>query len=244
MIYLDPRTRIIIVALISTAAIVIRNIYGLLLLLLLTLVYCFIMRLPIVNTIKKLRKFLYVFISLIFIQSIFIKGGNGLIYLAGFKILTTEGLIIGISIIIRMSIIILSAVIIASSGTLNIIYGLIAMKLPYEIAYMVLIAMKFLPMFKDEFTDSTTAIQLAGADLKKVPLRQKLSLYTYVLTPSVINSLRRAKYISAAMECRGFRAYTDRTAYAKLKMKGLDYFSIVLTTVSIVSIFYINRVFF
>lgn len=240
MINLDARTRIIIVAMISTTAVIIKNILGLIMLLVLTMGYCMILSLPIYESFKKIKKFLYVFFFVIIIQSIFLKGGSTLISLGRLNILTTYGLLAGVSIILRMTIIIISALIIASAGTLNIIYGLIAMKLPYEIAYMVLISMKFLPLFKDEFVDSIIAIQLAGADLNKIPLGQKLSLYSYVLTPSIINSLKRARYISAAMECRGFRAYPNRTSYIKMKMKHIDYIAIFATFLLIgMIVFYI-----
>lgn len=229
MINIDSRTRIILVALISTSAIIIKDIIGLAVLLLLTLIYCKIFSIPVYQSVKKIKRLWYVFFALVLIQSIFTSGGNVLIHIGGIKILTTQGFISGISIILRMSIIILSAMIIASAGTLNIIHGLIAMKLPYEIAFMVLIAMKFLPLFREEFMDSIIAVQLAGADLKKIPLGQKLSLYSYVLTPSVMNSLKRARYISAAMECRGFRAYPNRTSYSRLKMSKVDYIAILAT---------------
>ncbi len=236
MIDLDTRTKIVIAALISTASVFLKNIAGLSALLLLTLIICKFLSVPIYESLKKLRKFSYVFFALIIIQSIFIKEGHGLLFIGDIKILTTRGLEAGISIMLRMAIIILSAMIIASSGILKITYGLIAMKLPYEIAYMVLLAMKFLPLFKEEFEDSLIAVQLAGADLKKIPIGQKLSLYSYILTPSVMNSLKRARYISAAMELRGFRAYPKRTAYSKIKMKNADYGAIFITASIIVFI--------
>lgn len=240
MINLDGRTRLIIVAMISSVAVIIKDIFGLLMLLLLTIGYCIILSLPIYESLKKIKRFLYVFFFIIVIQSIFLKGGSPLISIGGLNILTTYGLLTGVSIILRMTIIIISALIIASAGTLNIVYGLIAMKLPYEIAYMVLISMKFLPLFREEFIDSIIAIQLAGVNIKKVPLRQKLSLYSYVLTPAVINSLKRARYISAAMECRGFRAYPDRTSYIKMKIEAIDYIAIFATFLLIgMIVFYI-----
>ncbi len=240
MINLDGRTRLIIVAMISSVAVIIKDIFGLLMLLLLTIGYCMVLSLPVYESLKKIRRFLYVFFFIIVIQSIFLKGGSPLISIGGLNILTTYGLLTGVSIILRMTIIIISALIIASAGTLNIVYGLIAMKLPYEIAYMVLISMKFLPLFREEFIDSIIAIQLAGVNIKKVPLRQKLSLYSYVLTPAVINSLKRARYISAAMECRGFRAYPDRTSYIKMKIEAIDYIAIFATFLLIgMIVFYI-----
>ena len=230
---IDPRTKIIIVFLISSAAVMITELSSLLFLLLLTLILCRLFSVALSGPIKKLRKLLYFLVVLALIQSIFTPGGEVLVTAGGMRILTTAGLETGISIIIRMSVIVFSALIIASAPAMDVVYGLIAMKLPYEITFMVLLSIKFLPLFREEFADSLTAVQLAGADLVKIPLKQKLSLYSYVLTPSVIKALNRARFISLSMESRGFRAYPDRTSYCKLSMRGMDYVAIIAASAAV-----------
>lgn len=224
---LDPRTRIAIVFLISTAAVMIKDLKPLAFLLLLTLLFCGLFCISMIRALKKMRRFWYFFFVLALVQSMFSVGGESILSLGSIRILTTSGLTSGLSIMLRMSIIIFSALIIASAPPLEVVYGLTAMKLPQEIAFMVLLAMKFLPLFKEEFTDSIIAVQLAGADLAHIPLRKKLSLYTYILTPSVVKALHRARYISLSMECRGFRAYPMRTNYCRLKMRAADYITIL-----------------
>jgi len=240
LISLDPRTRIFIVLIISSAAIIFKDLKALMLLLLLTLLLCKLLSISLSGTVRKLRKLWYFFIVLTLIQSFFTHGGDTLLALGGLRILTTAGLEAGISIILRMSIIVYSAMIIASASSMDIVYGLTAMKLPQEIGFMVLLAIKFLPLIREEFFDSITAVQLSGIDLKKIPLGKKLSLYTYILTPSVIKALNRARYISLSMECRGFRTYPARTFYRRLKMKAADYFTILAALASIIAIFSLN----
>lgn len=229
MIKIDPRARVVMVFLISSASVIIKEVVSMSLLFCFTVLICMFLRIPLLSSMKKLRKLWYFFFVLALVQSVFTPGGEVLFGVAGLRILTTAGLESGVSIILRMAIIVFSALIIASAPAMDIIYGLIAMKLPYEIAYMVLLAIKFLPLFREEFSDSITAIQLAGADLEKIPIKRKLSLYTYIFTPTVIKALKRARYISVSMECRGFRAYSDRTSYCKLHMKKADYLSILVT---------------
>lgn len=236
MINTDPRTKIIIVFAISSTAVIMNNIEPLVLLLLLTLLLCRLFYIPLLSSIKKLKKIWSFFLVLALVQSIFTKGGDVLLRIGGFNLLTVTGLEIGISIILRMSIIIYSAMIIASVPAMKILYALIAMKLPYEIAFMVLLSIKFLPLFREEYKDSIIAVQLAGADLTRIPLRQKLSLYPYILTPAVIKALSRAKYIALSMECRAFRAYPVRTSYCKLSMKMTDLIVLLLVAAAILSI--------
>jgi len=240
LIRIDPRTKIIIVILISSAAVIIKDIKSLIFLLFMTVLFCKLFTIPLLESMKKLRKLWYFFFILALVQSLFTSGGDIIVGIGGFRILTTVGLESGISIIIRMSIIIYSALIIASAPVLEVVYGLIAMGLPYEIAYMVLLSIKFLPLLKEEFADSIVAVQLAGAHLDKIPFMQKLSLYTYILMPSVIKALLRARCISLSMECRGFRAYQTRTSYCKLKMCKADYLTILAASAAIfVIVFFI-----
>ncbi len=236
----DPRTKLIMVFLISSAAVFIREITSLFFLLLMTMFLCRYFSISLWSSIRKLRRLWSFFFVLAFIQSMFTTGGEVLVRAGDFRILTTAGLYSGVSIILRMAIIIYSALIIANTPALDIIYGLIAMKLPYEIAFMVLLAMKFLPLFREEFVDSITAVQLAGVDIYRIPVKKKLSIYAYILTPSVIKALSRARYISLSMECRGFRAHPERTSYIRLRMGKGDYLGIFAAATAIFMIISFN----
>lgn len=242
MINFDPRTKLILVLLISAAAIIVDKVILLAIILFITLLICKVLSINLLSASRRIGKLLVFFIILALIQSVFTSGGKVLLAIGNIKVLTTFGLIRGISIIFRMSIIICSALIIASSPTMKIIHGLIAMKLPYEIAFMVLIAIKFLPIFRDEFLNSVIAVQLSGVNIKKVPIREKISLYSYILMPTIAKALNRAKYISISMETRGFRAYENRTSYCKLKMKVTDYIFItsVILILFIITLFQLN----
>lgn len=223
----DPRTRIVIVLLVSSAAVVINQLKPLFLLCLLTILLCRLFNVSLQDSVVKLRRLWYFFFVLALVQSMFTQGGETLLKLGSMRLMTDAGLEAGISIILRMAVIICSALIIAAAPALEAVYGLVAMKLPYELAYMVLLAIKFLPNFKEEFADSLTAVQLAGADLARIPLREKLSLYSYILMPAVTKALDRARYISLSMESRCFRIYPKRTSYYRLTMRKRDYSAIL-----------------
>lgn len=236
----DPRTRLVIVSLVSSAAVAINELKPLFLLFLLTVLFCMLFKVSLLGSVLKLRRIWYFFFVLALVQSIFTQGGETLVRLGSLRLLTDAGLEAGISIILRMAVIISSALIIAEAPALEVVYGLVAMKLPYELAFMVLIAIKFLPMFREEFADSMTAVQLSGADPSRIPFREKLSLYTYILMPAVTKALDRARYISLSMESRCFRAYPQRTSYCRLAMRKRDYLVILIAVAVMLLILSIN----
>lgn len=175
------------------------------------------------TVVKKMKRLLGVFVAIIFIQSIFTKGEVSIIAIGGIAFLTREGIIKGVELALRMAIIIISATIVATSNPREIIQGLVQWRVPYEIAFMVSIAIRFLPLLVEEIKDTVTAIQLRGVELEGIPMGKKIRIYSYIFMPVVASTLMKARKLSTAMETRGFAAYPSRTSFKVLKTSTLDY---------------------
>ncbi|HOK48818.1 MAG TPA: energy-coupling factor transporter transmembrane component T [Sedimentibacter sp.] len=223
MINIDPRTKLIQVLILSTLALIYNEISILLIILFTAIIIGFINNVNFISIISRLKKLLKIIFMIALIQSLLTNMGNPLLKIGKLMVFTDYGIIKALEFILRMGIIIVSAAIITTSSSREIIQGLIQWKCPYEIAFMVSVAIRFLPIFKEEMTDMITAIQLRGIDLKKVKFDKKLQVYKYILTPITVNSVMKAKELAAAMEMRGFRAYPKRTSYMVLKMQTFDY---------------------
>ncbi|SKC49304.1 energy-coupling factor transporter transmembrane component T family protein [Maledivibacter halophilus] len=237
---LDPRTKLIIVIAISSLAVFIRDLKYLALILAMATLVGKMLNSEIFIVFKKLKKIFGVFIGMIIIQSLFIKGGNPIISLGGITLLTDIGVFKAVEFLIRISIILVSATILMTSTSREILQGLVQWKIPYEIAFMVSVAIRFLPLLKEEIDDTLIAIQLRGIDVKKLSLNEKLKLYSYIFTPVVAGAIVKSRRLSIAMECRGFRAFSHRTSYMKLRMKPKDYLisSISIMTAALIAYMY------
>lgn len=226
---IDPRTKLLQVLILSTLALIYNEIHILSLITLAAIVIAFINNVNLISILVKLKRLLKIIALIALIQSLLTKTGDPLLKIGNLIILTDYGILKSLEFIFRMGIIIISAAIITTSSSREIIQGLIQWHCPYEIAFMVSLAIRFLPVFKEEMTDMITAIQLRGIDLKKVKLNKKIQVYKYILTPITINSVMKAKELAAAMEMRGFRAYPERSSFMVLKMQVHDYIIIVLS---------------
>lgn len=236
---LDPRTKLTIVLVLSTLALIYDDIIRLALILISSTVIAIVMNSKFIPILIRIKKVISVMLAIAIVQSIFTKSGVPLIRFKDVILLTDYGLIKSMEFIIRLAIIIVSAAIITTSSFREIIQGLVQWHCPYEIAFMTSLAIRFLPIFKDEMTDMITAIQLRGIDLKKVRLKEKLKVYKYILIPIIVNSVLKAKELSAAMEMRGFRAYPYRTSYKLLKMRKTDILIIGICFASLFMIIFI-----
>lgn len=225
---LDPRTKLLIVLCLSTLAIGANTTIILFIVFLLALFTAFLFKIDLSRNFKKVKKLIYMLLLIALVQSIFTEG-QALVSIGKIKILTLEGLEKGAQFILRMAIIIFSAAIIGTSNSREIIQGLVQLKLPYDIAFMAAIGIRFLPMIREEIKDSLTAIQLRGVDIKNIPIKERINLYSYLFTPILVGTILKAERLSTAIEMRGFRAYDNRTSFLVLKLKKIDYLVMALS---------------
>ena len=200
---LDPRTRIVMIIAISAAAM-------------------FTDRIP------------YLLGLLAFTVAVMIAGGTGFSriwrQLTGavsivafiFVLQTLFGqLVLGAMLAIRLLIIIMSALILLAGAPRDYLLAMVQCRMPYELAYMVILAFHFFPILREESQDVYYSIQLRGTELKRVSVMKKLTAFRKMCIPILASAMERAKDTSIAMEARGFRA-KKRTYMRKLKLKKRD----------------------
>lgn len=227
----DPRTKLFIVIVISSLAIVMDSILKMSILLMVGIGLAQLFGGQYFRVLKKLRGMLTVIISIIILQSLFTGKGEVLFQFAGVKLLTDIGLTKGVLYILRVMIIMVSGTILSTSSSTELIGALIKLKVPYDFAFMVALGIRFMPIFVEEFKDTMIAIELRGVHVKELKLKAKIDLYGYIMTPIVLGALDKAKMLSRSIEMRGFRVYKKRTSHIELKMKMQDYVIMLSMTI-------------
>lgn len=223
---IDPRTKLVLIACVTTLAVIYDTPGRLLLLLAVTALLLLMFGIGPSVAWGYLRPCIPLFLTLFIIQAVFSTGpgGRGQVLLAVGRVvlLTGGGLAAGAGVLLRLCVVIAAAVLLTTAGSRDFVLGLAQWRVPYEIAFMVSIAIRFLPVFREELIDTVTAVQLRGVDLKKVPWGEKFGLYRSLLFPAVYGALLKARQLSEAMEARGFRAYPQRTYLRQLRLNFAD----------------------
>ena len=230
----DPRTKLFIVMCISTLGLFFSNPLMQLIVFSLGMLATLIFKASLMSTIKRLKKMMSVIIMIVILQSIFVKSGNVLIGTEKFTVITDEGLKRGFSFLMRLLIILMSGTIISTCSMRMLVQGLVQMKLPYDMAFMTSVGIRFLPLLMEETRDTFTAIQLKGIDIRNLPLKRRFEIMSYVFTPVIAGTLNKAKKLSLSVECRGFRAYDRRTSIIQLKLNRFDH--MILATTAMLSL--------
>ncbi|MDQ1253405.1 MAG: energy-coupling factor transport system permease protein [Euryarchaeota archaeon] len=120
----------------------------------------------------------------------------------------------------------------------DMLNGLVGLKVPYSVAFMVVTAVRFLPIIITEVATVTTVQRLRGFNPKKFGSGViKTSLN--VLTPTLSNCVRRTGTLAVSIQSKAFRANLDRTYLKKLEFSELDKVMVtvfIFTAISIVLI--------
>lgn len=229
----DPRSKIILVASLSSVAVFFNNIVMLTITLCITFLFSYIMNANIMGVLRKLKGLIKVFVLIAIVQSIFIKSGNPIIAIDKYVIITDTGASLAIMFLLRSINIIGAGSIVATANECDVVEGLNRMKLPYDLCFMVLVAFRFLPVLYSEISDTFTALKLRGINIKKNSLKNKILLISYLFTPVVISCIVKTKKLSLSIETRGFRANDNRTSIIELNMTSADYIVIIFSFVYI-----------
>lgn len=146
--------------------------------------------------------------------------------------ITREGILQALFIAIRLTYLIIGSTIMTLTTTPNHLTdgmekGLSPLKklhVPvHEMAMMMSIALRFIPILMEE-TDKIMKAQMArGADFESGGLIQKAKNLVPLLVPLFISAFRRANDLAMAMEARGYRGGEGRTKMKPLIYQKRDY---------------------
>jgi len=220
----DPRVIFALALFFSSYGVIIRDVRYMAVLLVSAIICGVFFGIDFRRLVRQIKRLLQVVATVALLQSVFAPSGTILFELFNFPLLTVGGIMKGLTVLFRLILFITSAAMFALYKPRALIQGMAQIKLPYEIAYMVSIGVRFVPQMGEELKDSLTALQLRGIIIKELKLKKRLRLYSYLLLPVVAASLQNARELAMSMEMRAFRAMKERTSYYTLSLKRMDIF--------------------
>ena len=206
----DPRVTFLFVFLISTVSVILRGALELTPVLASAMLAAMCAKAPVGQVLRRLRGLWVTLVSVTLLQALF----------SGDMI---NGLLTGAAVLERLVILMLGGAMLAAHPGHALVRGMLQLRLPYQLAYMVSVGLRFVPQFTESFRDSLTAMQLRGVDLKRIKWRVRLKIYMYLLMPTIAMGVHRAHKLAMAMELRGFGACDKRSSYAPLAMRRRDW---------------------
>lgn len=227
---LDPRTKINMTMLFIVSLFINQGFttYGLAFLALISVIA--ITTIPVKFMLKGLKSVIIIILLTVGLN-LFLTPGEVVLINFGFVTITYEGLRIAFFMGIRLMMLIVGSSLLTlttspitlTDGIETLLKPLEKIRVPsHEIAMMMTIALRFIPILLEE-TDKIMKAQMArGADFESGGLIKKARNMVPLLVPLFISSFRRADDLALAMEARCYRGGDGRTRMKQLKYERID----------------------
>lgn len=246
---MDPRVKLGGTILYIISLFLVKNIWGYLLAALFLAFVIRISKVPFRFMVKGMKAIIML-LMLTVVFNLFLTHGTPIFTLFGFLTVTYEGLELAFFMAIRLSFLIIgSSVMTLTTTPNNLTDGMEKMLKPlnvlhvpvHEVAMMMSIALRFIPILLEE-TDKIMNAQIArGADFESGNLIKRAKAMVPLLVPLFISAFRRANDLAMAMEARCYRGGDGRTKMKPLIYQKRDYAAYAVLAVYLIACFVIGR---
>ena len=113
----------------------------------------------------------------------------------------------------------------------------------HEIAMMMTIALRFIPVLLEETDKIMNAQKARGADMESGSLIHRVKALIPVLIPLFVSSFRRANDLAMAMECRCYNGSQNRTRMKVLHYTKVDLAALVFSVIAFTGVILCNHCF-
>ena len=208
-------------------------------------------KVPFKRMLKGIKSILFILVFSGAFTMLFTVGDHMLVQWGIFKI-SVEGIINGIEMMYRLLLLLIgSSVLTLTTTPTDVADGLEKSFAPlkvigvpvHEIAMMISIAFRFIPILMEETDKIMKAQKARGADFETGGLIKKAKAMVPLLVPLLISAIKRAMELANAMEARCYRGGEGRTKMKPLKYKkadGVAYATIVLFMVILVATAFVH----
>ncbi|MDO5133916.1 MAG: energy-coupling factor transporter transmembrane component T [Eubacteriales bacterium] len=226
---LDPRVKIVATLVYIISLFVVNTFTGYLVAAIFLIAMIRLSNVPVTYIVRGMRGIL-VLLLITMSFNLFLTPGEA-IFRLGFLKITKEGLSFAVKMAIRLSLLVIGSSLMTLTTTPNqltdaiesLLGPLKRFRVPvHEIAMMMSIALRFIPILMEE-TDKIMKAQIArGADFESKNLIKKMKSLVPLLVPLFISAFRRANDLAMAMEARCYRGGAGRTKMKPLLYQGRD----------------------
>jgi energy-coupling factor transport system permease protein len=153
---------------------------------------------------------------------------------------TLEGLLVGVVGSLKILCVLVSVpVFIATTKVEDFAYSLAKLGTPYKFTFILLTAMRFLPVVQQTWNELIDVQRLRGYDLDRQGIITKIrEVYLQSIISLVLITFKSGLSMQVALETRGFSVRTKRTQYFVLKIGLKDY----LVMLGLITIFILEIV--
>ncbi len=244
---MDSRIKLLILIAYIVMIFLVKNFYGFLVVLAFLTIATTFSKVPVFDLLKSVKAVIFV-VLLTFVLNIFFYKANDAKTL--FWIITDKSLIFSCFMALRIITLVLGSMLLnltttpvaLTDGIESLLKPLKIIKFPvHELALVMSIALRFIPILMNEADRIIMAQKARGADFESGNLLRRAKSMIPVLIPLLISAFRRAEELGDAMDSRCYSSSAVRTKYRKLKLTYRDFIGVVFMAILITAVVLLNN---
>lgn len=232
----DPRTKILFLIAYIVEVFLAKNFYALGACAAVFIIVAIASRVPFTSLLRSVKAVLLLLLFTAILNLFFHSGGTVVLEWGIIKI-TEEAIYFTIFLAVRLFLLVLSSAVLTltttpvalTDGIESLLTPLKWIRFPvHELALIMSIALRFIPILTDETGRIMNAQKARGADFETGSLIKRIKAIVPILIPLLISAFRRADELGDAMDARCYSGSKVRTKYKKLTFKWRDLFAFIL----------------
>lgn len=247
---LDPRTKILAMLAYIVTTFCVGSFWGYVVLGAFITICVILSKIPPKFVIKGLKPIL-VFVVVTALFNLFLTGGT-VVWQFGFLRITYEGIKFAVFMVLRLTFLVLgTSLLTLTTSPISLTDGMESLLSPFEkiglpsreLAMMMSIALRFIPILMDETDKIMKAQSARGADFESGNIFRRAKAMIPILIPLFISAFRRADELATAMECRCYGVIKERTSLHKLKYEMRDLAAVGVVAILVAAVVVLNIAF-
>ncbi len=233
---LDPRVKILFLIAYIVAVFLCKNFYALGVCAFVFLLIALFSKIPLKSLLSSIKAIVFLLLFTAILNLFFYKGETVLVSWGIVKI-TKEAVYFTIFLAARLFLLVLASSVLTltttpvalTDGIESLLKPLKWIRFPvHELALIMSIALRFIPILTDETGRIMNAQKARGADFESGNIFKRIKAIIPILIPLLISAFRRADELGDAMDARCYTGSKIRTKYKKLTLGWRDVFAFAL----------------
>lgn len=238
---LDPRAKLLLVTVLLTAALVIRQVWFLAGLLLLTHALLLSAGVPVGRLRWLWARMAPLTVLILLLQPLFAADSGQIVLSWGPLTITTGGVWEAVSFALRANAMAFAAAILLFvTDQQDLVRGLVRLGLPYDYGMTFSLALRYLPTTYGLWLSISDAQRVRGWTPERQHWWQRFRAYLPVLVAVMIGSIRFSDELGLALAARGFGAHAPRSVWHEVRFGQADWTVCAVATLLAVALLWIR----
>jgi energy-coupling factor transport system permease protein len=158
------------------------------------------------------------------LQVLFVRQGTVLLRLPFGLVVTDTGIVFSLLFVLRLIAVSMPVTLLLSITRVNDISNVLVrnLRLPYNYAFVITTALRFIPLFSDEMRGIMEAQIARGVEFDTRNFLKKIKLLLPLCVPLLISSVRKIEGAAISTELRGLNLRTRHSLYKQYRFSRYD----------------------